>query len=229
MTEEEFQKENVLCREGEPQTYLVETKPKTPGPFRFKNYRKEVQVLIQNNGVTLEMDVCECEGKGPGLYGDCLEGEFLLYKIYLHWPSNHSLNGEKYPLCVKLVHYKRKYKSISRAIKNNAIAILEVFVDTRNHVHSNVFGAIARQVELVKDEFMKPVMLERKIRLSDFIPTDVENYFKYKGSLNSPKCKEGVTWVVFLKPIHICSLQLKMIMNIQDKEGNPIKCNSDCS
>ncbi|CAH0550399.1 unnamed protein product [Brassicogethes aeneus] len=192
-------------------------------PFRFKNYRKKFNALIANNGQNLTMVCCDCNEDQILVSGGCFEDEqYELYKIFFKWPAEHEINGQSYPLGVQLVHQSKKYPKMEDALKNNAVVVLEIFADTKNHRHSNIFGTIARQIPQVMKEIKKPAMLNRKIRLADFLPPDTDMYFTYTGSIPSPPCSEGVTWVVFQKPIHICGLQLKMFSCIRDKEGEPI-------
>lgn len=46
--------------------------------------------------------------------------------------------------------------------------------------------------------------------LSSLLPPeeDLRRYYRYKGSLTTPDCHEGVTWTIFEKPIELSVLQV---------------------
>ena len=55
-----------------------------------------------------------------------------------------------------------------------------------------------------------------------FIP-NLNNYFKYSGSLTTPPCSEGVTWVVLKNPITIEKSDLAALSALEGNNNRPLK------
>lgn len=52
------------------------------------------------------------------------------------------------------------------------------------------------------------------IPLTAFLPYDIENYFTYEGSITTPRCNEGINWIVFQEPAFISDEQAFTIQNL---------------
>jgi len=55
-----------------------------------------------------------------------------------------------------------------------------------------------------------------------FVP-NLNNYFKYSGSLTTPPCSEGVTWVVLKNPITIEKSDLAALSALEGNNNRPLK------
>lgn len=53
-------------------------------------------------------------------------------------------------------------------------------------------------------EFLNPP------NLLEFLSPDLIHYYTYNGSLTTPPCSEGVTWIDFATPISISSNQVSL-------------------
>ncbi|KAK3588834.1 hypothetical protein CHS0354_035975 [Potamilus streckersoni] len=90
-------------------------------------------MTVWNNGWTVTVQVeSNIKIKGGGL-----EGIYSLRHFHLHWGfqnargSEHSLNGNSYPMEVHIVHRKNKVKDKYEALKDpNGFAVFGVFVKT---------------------------------------------------------------------------------------------------
>ena len=51
--------------------------------------------------------------------------------------------------------------------------------------------------------------LEEPLKLADLLPSSVDNYFTYMGSLTTPPCSEGVRWIDFKHPIRLSHEQVR--------------------
>lgn len=61
------------------------------------------------------------------------------------------------------------------------------------------------------------------LRLETLIPTTLQNYYTYNGSLTTPSCDEVVTWLVADSPvIGISEDQLIEFQTILDKNKVPV-------
>jgi carbonic anhydrase len=52
------------------------------------------------------------------------------------------------------------------------------------------------------------------LELSTLMGTNLENFYRYSGSLTTPPCSETVTWTVFQKPIQFVNSQLESFRKI---------------
>ena len=52
--------------------------------------------------------------------------------------------------------------------------------------------------------------------LDSFLPSNRDEFYRYEGSLTTPKCQETVVWTVFTNPIQISQKQVT--------EENPSPC-----
>lgn len=121
------------------------------------------------------------------------QGEvFPLAQFHFHSPSEHTLNEKFYPLEIHFVHQTKEGK----------ILVVGIFVEEGkfNAALSDVWDA-------------------RDISGQNLLPTDLK-YFHYKGSLTTPPCTEGVTWIVLKEPIEASREQLIVLQKITGGPNN---------
>lgn len=150
-----------------------------------------IQVLgSQNNGVTI----------------DDTRYEFL--QMHFHAPSEHTLEGEAFPLELHLVH---------RAEGSDNLAVLGVFIQEgeENSFIEDVFAEIP-------EEDGTEVQTAISLNLTEFIPED-DTYYTYIGSLTTPPCTVGVTWFVFGEPITATAEQIQVYTDLYDNTARPVQ------
>ncbi|XP_022743928.1 alpha carbonic anhydrase 4-like [Durio zibethinus] len=99
-----------------------------------------------------------------------------------HWhsPAEHTLNGIRYPLEIHIVHTSDQNQTAVVAILYR-YGSPDPFID-------RLFGSL--KTLKTKDRPLGPVNPES-------IKFPGRNYYRYKGSLTTPSCSEGVVWKVF--------------------------------
>ena len=61
------------------------------------------------------------------------------------------------------------------------------------------------------------------LKLIDLFPNNLNNFYRYRGSLTTPPCTEKIIWIVLDKPAHIGYQQIEVYRNTQnDKERQPL-------
>ncbi|AFC25134.1 carbonic anhydrase [Saprospira grandis] len=144
---------------------------------------------VVNNGHSIQYDFEE---------GDyiVLEGEkYYLKQFHFHEPSEHTIEGVRYPLEMHLVH----------ANKEGDIAVLAVMA--KEGGQSAPFDFLEAYLPLepgAKKEIGKPFDMNLNL------PKD-RSYYHYTGSLTTPPCSENVQWYVFKTPIDISLKQAKVL------------------
>lgn len=56
------------------------------------------------------------------------------------------------------------------------------------------------------------------ITLKSLLPSDIDTYYTYRGSLTTPPCSEAVTWIIFTNPIPISFKQLNKFRSLSNGE-----------
>ncbi len=148
---------------------------------------------VENNGHSVQFDFNE---------GDSInyKGEtFHLKQIHFHEPSEHNINGVKYPIEIHLVHQ-------SNSKKLSVISILCIEGE-----ESQLFEFFESYLPIEINEFKE---INKVVNLSDLFPKE-QSFYSYNGSLTTPPCTEGVNWIVYKEPI-IISLEevLKLKKNM---------------
>lgn len=99
-----------------------------------------------------------------------------------------------------LVHYNMKYKSFAEATSRpDGLAVLGVMLgvpSNKNTVSKNAtFETIISQLgEVIKAG--NETRISKRFRLSDLMPNNLDSFYRYDGSLTTPKFAEIVTWIV---------------------------------
>lgn len=149
--------------------------------FDYKSHGTE----IVNNGHTLQINV------GPDSWIRAGGENFQLMQLHFHSPSEHQVNGEKFPLEGHLVHQNA----------SGALAVVSILFRTGEwNTDLAQIGAAAPEA------INKPEPIDL-----DFADLDLyrnhESYYQYNGSLTTPPCTEGVAWYVLKNPGHIAAEQ----------------------
>lgn len=53
--------------------------------------------------------------------------------------------------------------------------------------------------------------LNNLVSLQDLLPTQTTSFYRYSGSLTTPKCNQIVTWTVFDDPLVISEQQVRYV------------------
>lgn len=57
-------------------------------------------------------------------------------------------------------------------------------------------------------------LLTSPIVLSDLLPDNTKDFYRYHGSLTTPTCEETVIWTVFTTPIAVSETQVEYFLKI---------------
>jgi carbonic anhydrase len=196
---------------------------KNLGDFAFTNYEQTpASFLLHNNGHSVQVDMPDNSIK---MAGADLFATFTLSQFHFHWGpddttgSEHTINGQSYPLEIHLVHWNSdQYTSFSEASsKADGVAVLGVFVQV------GVPGkdVIDEQLGELTNDFSKVLHYEESTETKPFpvealIPAN-RTYYRYFGSLTTPACAQSVTWTVFQQPIFITEEQMSRFREIHSE------------
>ena len=169
--------DNAACEEGMMQSpvdiagYVDGDAP--PLSFSFNRGVDE----ITNDGKMLKMNY-----SGRNRLG-LAERTYLLANVHYHAPSEHTIDGEQFPVEVHLVH-EQTFGDVAVLAFMYRIGepdpVLEAALSAAPAIGGNVSGA--------NDAF--PALNAKSFTPADF------GYYWYKGSFTTPPCTEPVDWFV---------------------------------
>lgn len=169
-----------------------------PATFRYR----PLPIDLVNNGRTLQ----EMGSDGCTLTLD--DQTYTLVQFHLHTPSEHTLGGIHYPMELHLVH---------RQPETGALAVVGVWIQPG-----------AAQPELAALSQQLPQQPGERIHSSGTIdPTNllptVRRALRYEGSLTTPPCSEGVTWLVMVTPVEASVEQIAVLHKLLGDNARPVQ------
>lgn len=160
------------------------------------------QMNIVDNGHTIQLAGSE----NSAVVIDDVRYEFL--QMHFHAPSEHTLNGETFPMEMHLVHRQEG--------KDNLL-VLGIFIEegAENEYLGGIFSEFPEEKET-------EVSTELTLDLDDFIP-EGSDYYTYLGSLTTPPCTVGVNWFVFGEAVTASAEQIAEFTNIYEGSARPVQ------
>ncbi|KAI1287307.1 Carbonic anhydrase 2 [Halotydeus destructor] len=181
-----------------------------------------VEAELMNNGHTSQINYIS--GPRPALTGtSCFGDAFYFEQVHFHWGSKntigseHAVFGQKFPLEMHLVHFNEKYGTLRDAAdKPDGLAVLAVFFQISNQENPK-FDSLIDSFEAIRCGGQS-VRRDNVFRLSDFLPSNRRQFYRYKGSLTTPPCSESVTWIIFKHGLLIGRNQLKKFRELRQED-----------
>lgn len=180
-------RDDTSIRAGGPPEFLKLWSPRQQAP----------PVKLSNNGHTIQLDA---EQLGITLTGGHIWSQYKLVQIHYHSPSEHTIDGERYPLERHMVFFPSDYKEL-----RDGGQVRFPFV---------VFGELYNEgtegdrtiAQLVDGGLTSALADGESINVPLNVRVDFghDEIFTYSGSLTTPPCSEVVNWHVARK-VHSAS------------------------
>lgn len=178
-----------LCRQGRNQSPInIQNTIDAELPELVFNYDSSPLREI-NNGHTIQQNV----EPGSTLKIPAHESSYELKQFHFHSPSEHTINGQSYPMEVHFVH----------ANADGALAVVGVLFEEGDE-NSELSKLWSYMPKNAGDTSEQSIGIEE----TNLLPSTREYYY-YSGSLTTPPCSEGVSWVVLKKPVQVSSAQIR--------------------
>ncbi|KAG7169302.1 Carbonic anhydrase 2-like 2 [Homarus americanus] len=178
-------------------------------------------MTLMNNGHAAQVMISQ--DPAPTVQGGDLEGKYTFLQFHFHWGgddsrgSEHTVDGKQYPAELHLVHFKSEYGSVAEAVKHeDGLAVLGVLIDVSSEDNNKLVSLIDGLAKIHEPESHEDIT---PFPLKDLLPDNVDDFYRYDGSLTTPPCNEIVIWTVFKEPISMSSQQLNEFRKLIDEEG----------
>lgn len=165
------------------------------------NWQTSSGATVVDNGHTIQVNL---DDAGTMTIGD---RTYNLVQFHFHAGSEHTVEGEQFPLEVHFVH----------ASNEGALAVVGVFFEegdaepALDPIWSSLPDAVG---ETETDLAINPY---------DFLPEIGRGAWRYSGSLTTPPCSEGVNWSVIGTPISLSPEQLAGFTARYDNNYRPVQ------
>lgn len=172
---------------------------------------------IFNNGHTIQATY----DAGSTIFMDNVSYE--LKQFHFHAPSEHTINGQPFPMELHLVHQSDEgayaVVGVMLGVAENTDQPGAIASLSDNPALAPVFANLPTEVS--HDNPPTPHTVEGvTISAADFLPAD-QTYFTYDGSFTTPPCTEGVKWYVLTQPVGISQAQLDAYTALHSNTARP--------
>jgi carbonic anhydrase len=196
----ELAEDFFACSKGRNQSPIDITKTLDADlPAIELSYRGETTEII-NNGHTIEVDV------GAGNTMRLGDQTYVLTQFHFHSPSEHRIAGESFPFEAHFVHENERRE----------LAVVSVLF--RNGAYHQGLEWLGQRVPVERG--LKPLV--RRIELLNLLPAG-RDHFRYHGSLTTPPCTEGITWLVLTEASALAKEQVDRFIALIGADSRPLQ------
>ncbi|WOI54338.1 carbonic anhydrase [Parvularcula sp. LCG005] len=147
-----------------------------------------------NNGHTVQVNTT------GGLSLSNGRNRYHLAQFHFHTPSEHTINGQHYPMEMHFVHKD----------ENGELLVLGVLFEE---------GASNPNLNAVLESLSRDTY---QFDPSKLLPANLDVY-RYQGSLTTPPCSEGVNWHVVRQPVTASIAQIRAFQQLMGENARPIQ------
>jgi carbonic anhydrase len=163
---------------------------------------KPSPLKIIDNGHTIQVNFA------PGSKITVGDVSYELVQLHFHHPSENTVDKQAFPMEAHLVHKDAQGK----------LAVVAVFLQEGR---TNTFlDRLWEHLPTVKEKEQAPAGVT--VDPSEFLPQD-RGYDTFPGSLTTPPCSEGVTWLVLRTPVEIAAAQVNRFAMIYKMNARPVQ------
>lgn len=197
-------KENALCGSGQQNSPvdLQHAVSADLGPLLL-DYRA-VPMAVRNTGHAIQLDLPNGGTMRTG------GRDYAALQIHFHHPSEHLLNGRRFPMEAHIVHQG----------PDGTLGVLAIFFETgkANPAFQRVLDAMP------KGKGQTQPVANASVKASDFLPVQKHRrFFRYEGSLTTPPCTETVDWVVLNAPLQVSAAQIDAFERVYPFNARPLQ------
>jgi carbonic anhydrase len=197
----------ALCGTGKNQSPIDITSPNEQDLANIVFHYQPSEVNILNNGHTVQVNY------DAGSYIELDGISYDVMQFHYHAPSEHEIDGKLFAAELHLVH-----KSVDGKL---AVVGLLLQEGSSNAALDPFINNLPAEKSDVKNAGIK-------INAMDFLPR-IQTTYRYGGSLTTPPCSEGVSWLVMTTPVELSSAQLSKLESLFERNNRPVQPLNDRS
>ena len=181
----------ATCAAGKNQSPIDVTQPVASPLFELEGRRIPLPSAISHNS--------ELRVSGES---------YKLLQVHFHSPSEHAVDGTRYPMEAHLVHIndQRQLAVVGVLFREGA----------RNPLIDAVWGHMPASAGPVRG------VAEVRVNPADLLPAE-RAYAHYRGSLTTPPCSEGVRWFVMREAAEISRDQVERFLRVVGENARPLQ------
>jgi carbonic anhydrase len=130
-----------------------------------------------------------------------------LQQFHFHHPSEDQIKGKSYPLEAHLVH----------ADPAGKLAVVAIFLE--QGPSSPLMKTIFSHLPKIKGQEKST---DTAVNVGDLLPK-TRSYVTYSGSLTTPPCTEGVSWIVMDTPVTLSDSEIATFENVYRFNARPVQ------
>ncbi|XP_005378753.1 PREDICTED: carbonic anhydrase 14 isoform X1 [Chinchilla lanigera] len=166
---------------------------------------------LHNNGHTVQLSL------PASLYLGGLPRKYVAAQLHLHWGqkgspggSEHQINSEATAAELHIVHYDSDfYSSLSEAAQRpQGLAVLGILIEV-GEAENPAYEHILSHLHEISHKDQKTTVPPFSVR--ELLPSQLEQFYRYNGSLTTPPCYQNVLWTVFYRRAQISVGQLERL------------------
>ncbi|KAI4990149.1 hypothetical protein ZWY2020_038512 [Hordeum vulgare] len=199
-------KEWATCGDGKKQSPIDISKVKTKKDMApLEPTYKASTCTLQNRGHDFIL-----QWKGGNGKLTIGKKDYALQQVHWHVPSEHTVNGTRFDVELHMVHQD----------SSKARAVISVLYSAKESGDpSKTLSDLAPYFEKLAGKRNEDAEVKEPVDPSVWVDKG-SGYYRYKGSLTTPPCTEGVLWNILSKVQHVSKEQIKMLQSVSEKPEN---------
>lgn len=191
----------AVCGTGTHQSPIDVSAPNEKDLANIVFHYGSSEVNILNNGHTVQVNY------DAGSYIELDTVRYDVLQFHYHAPSEHTVDGKEFPAELHIVHKN----------EDGGLAVVGILLEegTENSAFEPFINNLPAEKSDIKDAGVT-------INANEFLPT-VQTTFRYNGSLTTPPCTEGVSWLVMTNPVELSSEQLSKLEELFEANNRPVQ------
>jgi carbonic anhydrase len=195
----------ATCDSGAQQSPIDISVPETEDLANIVFAYQPGEATAVNNGHTVQVNY------DTGNYIEVDGQRYDLIQHHFHAPSEHTVGGRPYEAEIHFVHRNAE----------GQLAVVGILLE--EGTDNAAFGPL---VDALPAEEGAEQALGAAINAADFLPVE-QTTFRYSGSLTTPPCSEGVSWLVMTTPVQLAADQIASFETAFTGNNRPVQAQND--